>query len=225
LRRYPYACASVSLPPHLSADSRVGQGWINKLSWLSDAAFTLSAFSGLSSLLICKEKWLIPSHVANPSLIAMFPSHHGLLHIHTLPAPHSLLPPSDKFSTLRGLSTSATSGGGSGENNLTFKCTRKRLIFETLHLDIEGGVGERRTALSAVAIPANTSEGHDLSVHSDHQISKAALAAVEVTMEDVKLEKASLKTDSRVIEATEVPDTKPKKKVAFRSDRPDLYDF
>jgi hypothetical protein len=29
-----------------------------------------------------------------------------------------------------------TSYGGSGENNIGFKCTRKRLIFETLHLDV-----------------------------------------------------------------------------------------
>jgi elongator complex protein 4 len=142
----------------------------------------------------------------------MFPSHHGLLHIHTLPAPHSLLPPSDKFSTLRGLSASAASAGGSGENNLTFKCTRKRLIFETLHLDIEGGVGERRTTPSTIALPANTSsEGHD------GQTAKA-VAAVEVTLEDVKPEKGSVKE----------PEWKPKKerkKVAFQSDRPDLYDF
>ena len=28
---------------------------------------------------------------------------------------------------------------------MAFKCTRKRLVFETHHLDAEGGVGERRT--------------------------------------------------------------------------------
>lgn len=209
LRRYPRACASVSLPPRLSTDSWAGPGWINKLSWLSDAAFTLSAFS------------------ANPSLIAMFPSHHGLLHIHSLPAPHSLLPPSDKFSTLRGLSASAAFAGGSGENNLTFKCTRKRLIFETLHLDIEGGIGERRTVPSTVALPANTSsERHDWSVHSDQ--AKTALAAVDVVLEDVKPENASCQTGHGAVEAAEVLKSKPKKerkKVAFRSDRPDLYDF
>ena len=152
----------------------------------------------------------------------MFPSHHGLLHIHTLPAPHSLLPPSDKFSTLRGLSASAASAGG-GENNLTFKCTRKRLIFETLHLDIEGGVGERRTAPSAVAMPASTSnEGHDWLVGSDHQT--AAFAAMEVALEDVKSGKASLKTEGVEVVLESKP-KKERKKVAFRSDRPDLYDF
>ena len=68
----------------------------------------------------------------------MFPSHHGLVHIHTVPSPHTLSAPSDRFSCLRGLSSS-------GENNLGFKSTRKRIIFERLHLDIEGGIGERRT--------------------------------------------------------------------------------
>jgi hypothetical protein len=38
---------------------------------------------------------------------------------------------------------SGSSGGR--ENNIAFKCTRKRLVFETHHLDAEGGVGERRT--------------------------------------------------------------------------------
>lgn len=152
----------------------------------------------------------------------MFPSHHGLLHIHTLPAPHSLLPPSDKFSTLRGLSASAASAGGSGENNLTFKCTRKRLIFETLHLDIEGGVGERRTGPSAVAMTGNTS---NWSGHSDHQVAKADFAAVEVALEDVKPEGA---TGHGGVEETKVVESKAKKerkKVAFRSDRGDVYDF
>jgi hypothetical protein len=43
-------------------------------------------------------------------------------------------------------SVSGSSGGR--ENNIAFKCTRKRLVFETHHLDVEGGVGERRTVAS-----------------------------------------------------------------------------
>jgi len=165
-----------------------------------------------SCVVLCGN--MIDATLANPSLVAMFPSHHGLLHIHTLPAPHSLLSPSDKFSTLRGLSASAAATGGSGENNLTFKCTRRRLIFETLHLDIEGGVGERRTAPSTAALPSGI--GSQGSVHSDQQTAKAALAAVEVGIEDVQLE-ATGKLESK--------GKKERKKVAFRSDRPELYDF
>jgi elongator complex protein 4 len=91
-----------------------------------------------------------------------------------------------------------------------------------LHLDIEGGVGERRTTPSTNALLASTSlEGDDKTDHSDHHGTRAALAVVEVALEEVKPEKDSL-------EVSEVVERKPKKerkKVAFRSDRPDLYDF
>jgi len=156
---------------------------------------------------------------ANPSLTAAFPSHHGILHIHTLPAPHTILSPSDKFSTLRGLSSSAVSMGGSGENNLAFKCMRKRLIFETLHLDVEGGVGERRTtpATNAIAMDAGVmSHDHDHD-HEPQQRPKADAAAIQV-----EIKGNNNITDSGSEEAKV---KKPKKKVAFHSDRPDLYDF
>ncbi|KAN0128381.1 PAXNEB domain containing protein [Lactarius tabidus] len=122
LRQYPHACASVCLPPYLSGDGWGGRGWLNKLSWLFDASITLAGFS-------------------DPSLSLTFPSHHGSVRVHGLPAPLSLTSASDRSSTLRGIST--VSGGG--ENNLAFKCTRKRFVIETHHLDVEGGVGERRT--------------------------------------------------------------------------------
>jgi len=92
-------------------------------------------------------------------LSSLFPAHHGLLQIHSLPSPHTLVPASDRFSVLRGLSsTSAASGGG--ENNLAFKSMRKRLVLETLHLDVEGGVGERRTtpATAATALDEGVSQ-------------------------------------------------------------------
>ncbi|KAJ7706472.1 Elongator complex protein 4 [Mycena rosella] len=125
LRARGHACASSSLAAELSADSA---GWYQKLGWVSDGAITMAAFT------------------ANPALASAFPSHHGLVRIHTLPAPQSLVAASDRFSTLRG------AVAGSGENNLGFKCTRKRLVFETLHLDIDGGVGERRTSTPAAVI-------------------------------------------------------------------------
>ncbi|KZT44587.1 hypothetical protein SISSUDRAFT_971978, partial [Sistotremastrum suecicum HHB10207 ss-3] len=124
LRQYSFACAMISLPAHLSRDS-VEEGWIRKLAWLSDSCVSFAAFSG------------------DPSLEDLFPRHHGLFHIHRLPTPHSLVPPSDRFSQLRGIANSANGGGG--ENNLAFKSTRKRLVIETLHLDVDGGISERRT--------------------------------------------------------------------------------
>ena len=42
LRRFGNACASLSMPSHLCT----GDGWVQKLGWLSDACVTLAAFSG-----------------------------------------------------------------------------------------------------------------------------------------------------------------------------------
>ena len=56
---------------------------------------------------------------------------------------------------------STISSGGVGENNLAFKCTRKRFIIETFHLDVDGGVGglTRTTAPLSEEAPAY-SESH-----------------------------------------------------------------
>jgi elongator complex protein 4 len=138
LRTHTHGCASAGLAPHMSAAGWGGAGWVDKLGWAADGALTVAAFSGAFSRAYMARLQLM-NCVANPALASMFPGHHGLLQTHRLPAPHTLGAPSDRFSTLRGL-------GGSGENNLAFRCTRKRLVFETLHLDVEGGTGERRTA-------------------------------------------------------------------------------
>ncbi|KAJ7102205.1 PAXNEB-domain-containing protein [Mycena belliarum] len=185
LQRHSYACVSSSLAPARSADSA---GWYQKLGWVSDAAITMAAFT------------------ANPALASAFPAHHGLVQIHTLPAPQSLVPASDRFSTLRG----AVAGGG--ENNLGFKCTRKRLVFETLHLDIDGGVGERRTSAPAAVLS---------------RASMGALVEVEVegTVGGIK---EAAKVSGGVAEVS--PESRrPKKaggkRVGFHSDRPEVYDF
>ncbi len=86
-------------------------------------------------------RWLADGLAGNPALSGLFPGHHGLVQTLRLPAPHTVLAPSDKFSQLRGMYA--------GENNLAFRCTRKRLLFETLHLDVEGGTAERRTPAPA----------------------------------------------------------------------------
>lgn len=141
LRKHRHACASISLAPYISTESWGGVGWTQKLGWVSDAALTLSAFSGKFKGNL-NEEILTTGITGDLGLSNMFPSHHGLVHIHTVPSPHTLSAPSDRFSCLRGLSSS-------GENNLGFKSTRKRVIFERLHLDIEGGIGERRTTEEA----------------------------------------------------------------------------
>ena len=158
--------------------------------------------------------------LANPSLIALFPTHHGFVHIHSLPSPSTLIPPSDKFSTLRGLTSS-------GENNLAFKCMRKRLIFETLHLDVEGGVGERRTT------PATSAIVMEEATH-DHTHDHGGSATIQVQVEEVEKKVAlvaiaedalQVKSDVTTTTSSFVKKPKQRKKVAFTSDRPDLYDF
>ncbi|KZT05926.1 PAXNEB-domain-containing protein [Laetiporus sulphureus 93-53] len=206
LRRHPFACASVSLPPPLCTETWGGAGWVQKLGWLTDASITLAAFT------------------ASPSLTAMFSAHHGFVHIHSLPAPHTLVPPSDRFSTLRGLSSS-------GENNLAFKCMRKRLIFETLHLDLEGGVGERRTtpAPNAMAFDEVVTNAHPQVGQTANALEASAggNATVQVEVEQMEVAASSMSVaDDRGEEKVgTVKKVKTKKKVAFMSDRPDLYDF
>ncbi|KAG1885702.1 PAXNEB-domain-containing protein [Suillus subluteus] len=211
LHRYPNACASLSLTPHMCTDMWGGPGWVQKVGWLTDAAISMSAFG------------------ANPSLSSLFPSHHGIVQIHTLPAPHTILPASDKYSTLRGLSSAAGTMGGSGENNLAFKCMRKRLIFETLHLDLEGGVTERRTTPASNAMSLDAGMVHETMPATvlATEGRKGSLATVEVEFERSKdvgstRAMADITTDDSLVPAKP---KKPKKKVAFRSERPDLYDF
>ncbi|KAJ6574826.1 Elongator complex protein 4 [Mycena capillaripes] len=188
LRRHPHACASVSLAAEWSADPA---GWHQKLGWVADAAITMDAFT------------------ANPALAAAFPGHHGLLRIHTLPAPTALVPASDRFSTLRG-----TGGAGGGENNLGFKCTRKRLVFETVHLDVEGGVGERRTS----APP-----GAGATVTAPPTSAPRRLGAATATLE-VEVEGAAVAVNVDV-EPPPTTGKKSRKRVGFQSDRPEVYDF
>lgn len=190
LRRCPHACASVCLPPYMSADSWGGPGWLNKLSWLFDASVTLTGFS-------------------DQSLSLSFPSYHGSVQIHALPAPHGLVSASDKSSTLRGMSSVSGSSGGR-ENNIAFKCTRKRLVFETHHLDVEGGVGERRTTA-----PVGRKEGEKAA-----STSRGGGAALEVELE-VEPNIEATAAAERILTGSLTK----KKRVTFRGEQRDLYDF
>lgn len=137
-----------------------------------------------------------------------------MLSIHKLPAPHTLSPASDKLSTLRGLSAAA----GSGENNLAFKCSRRRLVFETLHLDVEGGVKERRTApaKNLIAQDAGLEQQSQQLHHSEDGVFHSHLKVMATTA--IEISSPSAKSQA-------TPLKKVKKKVAFHSERPDLYDF
>lgn len=139
------------------------------------------------------------------------------MRLHSLPAPHTLLAPSDRFSTLRGLA-----GGAGGENNLAFKCMRRRFVLETMHLDVEGGVGERRTA------PASATDARHDPSHTHSDSSGPRLAKVEVAVEGgaEKTSAIEVQVQVKAEESTAAePKKRKKKSVAFRADRPDVYDF
>ena len=59
---------------------------------------------------------------------------------------------------------------------------RKRLVFETLHLDLEGGVGERRTTPATNSIETIVPVKHD-HVHAHTHTSPATAAAGSATVE------------------------------------------
>ncbi|KDN45922.1 hypothetical protein K437DRAFT_256441 [Tilletiaria anomala UBC 951] len=122
---------------------------LHRLIHLSDAAISLSSFA------------------ASPLLTTSFPDYTGSLKVVKTPAIGTLHDLSVRASILRGMSSLGVGqvsvacgrsdakvgaepaivagGAGGGENNLAFKLKRKRIVIETLHLDIEGGVSERRT--------------------------------------------------------------------------------
>lgn len=169
------------------------------------------------------------SDLADPAASAIFPSHHGLLKILKLPAFQTLVPASDRFSTLRGLaassSSNASASSGVGENNLAFKVKRKRFIIETFHLDLEGGVGERRTT------PAPSAKAEGGGHHHKAEGEEKAQAYVEVqiaskltlhdTYENGKLQEpelASAQEKKGILK-------KPRKRVGFQVNKPDVLDF
>lgn len=154
---------------------------------------------------------------ADPSLSLTFPSHHGLVHVHRLPAPLSLRSASDRSSTLRGIST--VSGGG--ENNLAFKCTRKRVVIETHHLDVEGGVGERRTTTMGKTVGVGGDEiGREKAISKSerNELSVGAGAAGRAAME-VELEEEGRRDMEAAAAGAPEERQRRGKKVTFWGDR------
>lgn len=84
-------------------------------------------------------------------------------------------------------------------------------MIETLHLDVEGGVTERRTTPNAApAIPTVN-------------VAQSAAPTVEVQIEERM--RASQPSRPLDVEIEVKKSVKARKKVAFQSDRPELYDF
>ena len=71
---------------------------------------------------------------------------------------------------------------------MAFKCTRKRLVFETHHLDVEGGVGERRTGPGEAEKGASNSNwrgsaGLEVEIEEGGLAMEAAAAAERIRTE------------------------------------------
>lgn len=94
--------------------------WLASLPGLADCTLALEGFG------------------TDPGLLQAYHPLHGFVRPVRLPAVGALLAPSYRKSELLGLQA--------GENNLGFRLKRKRFVVETVHLGIEGGSSERRTA-------------------------------------------------------------------------------
>lgn len=102
------------------------------------------------------------------------------------------------------------------------------MVVERLSLDVEGGVGERRTRRSETAgvgevlIENRTGKGGHEHEHG-HGAKEKGVAKVEVRVDEGAGVVASAEISTTTMEKPKPK--KERKKVAFRSDKPDLYDF
>ncbi|KAJ9091585.1 hypothetical protein QFC19_009041 [Naganishia cerealis] len=196
--------------------------WLKSLGWASDACIEFQGFA------------------SDPSLNVSFPHSHGLVHVHALPTMHTLLPPAQKHSSLLGLGA-----GSTGQNNLAFKLKRKRLIIETLHLGVEGGVGERRTEPTRTGGPVDVRkmkrDGNDHGHVHEHGHSHAhhhhapaegvdkpaeGTSSVRFAAMDIAVEAEPSVRSTDSLDRAGPPQNRERKKVSFiRHDKPELYEF
>lgn len=228
--------------------------WLKSVASVSDACVELQGFAckrHSRPLFNSRMRLCLPTsqNAADPGLVHSFPHSHGLVHVRSFPTLQTVLAPSYKHSTLLGLGA-----GSTGQNNLSFRLKRKRFVVETLHLGVEGGVGERRTeppaTMKSLTAGGGGTGGHVHGSGCSHgggdiegvvggvdKVSPDAMAAKP----DEALEKPrarfaamdiSLETEGAVSSTRSPNDEaspKPKKerrKVAFmQHDKPELYDF
>lgn len=97
-----------------------------------------------------------------------------------------------------------------------------------MHLDFEGGVTERRTTPLSINLDVGL-----VHTHITDKGNTSGLASVAVELEEAANIKSHLleghassqNTESGATVTIPQKSTKAKKKVAFHSDKPDLYDF
>ncbi|CUA70817.1 elongator complex protein 4 [Rhizoctonia solani] len=194
------AAAFITLSSMVAGDNWGGNGWAGKLSHVTDGCISLAGFGG------------------DPLSSMSFPNHHGLVKVSSTPSHGTLRAPSISRSVLRGMINSGPHGGG--ENNLAFRCTRRKLVIETMHLGAEGGIGARQTSaptgtevLDSSAAPGPSSESKP--------------ARVAIAFDDGETKKGVGEATAGTNESTGVkkPAKTKQKRVLFQPDRPEIYDF
>ena len=91
---------------------------------------------------------------------------------------------------------------------------RKRLVVETLHLDVEGGVGERRTTpFASTAVDSTPHIAHE-EIEDEPQLAKVVIETLPERLLQTALPAAD-----------KITPKKARKKVAFKTAESDLYDF
>lgn len=236
--------AMVTFPP--TVVRTLGEEGIKRLSWAVDASLELKGFAGelLSTTIsgggvrLFFPLLTVPD---DPTLQPIFHPLHGLITLHSFPHTQ-LLPPTIKHSSLLGLSA----GGGGSENNLGFRARRKRWGVETVHLGVEGGVGERRTepapevARMVKAAPPAQSEGVERVAVPPTPQEVPTADDVAVSAPPAKKEKKArvrFGGDEVMVDSSSGPRPGHDEhghgdrghshtpRVAVRHDRPDLYEF
>lgn len=168
----------------------------------------------------------------DPTASLSFPTHHGLVRVSSSPSPGTLRAPSISRSILRGMTSSGIppisilriqtnpiliGPHGGGENNLAFRCTRRRLVIETMHLGAEGGVGARQTSA-----PADINvQPEPIPAKHTHPVAPAESARVSIALDGVT-SAPQLSQESSKVEKSAKPKAR---RVVFQSDKPEIYDF
>ena len=124
-----------------------------------------------------------------------------------------------------------------GDNNLAFKLRRRKLVVETLHLDVEGGVGERRTTPSKSTSTVQETSDRVRQANVDHERDMHGHGEEHDHSHDhdhdhdsqtVKIEAPRVRFGGDSTPSTTGTPKKTHKgprRVAFQSDKPELYDF
>ena len=184
--------------------------YTTSLSHFVDASLTLRGFAD------------------DPTLSDTYDRSHGLLELHTFPSTHAVIPPTLKHSALLGLAPGEGAGGGAGENNLGFRLKRRKFVIETVHLGVEGGVGERQTGPVAeqLSLTAPRPEKAVESMSADVVVPDTVASAKPRRPARVRFrEQVGIDEPEASAGGGAAVLSSEKPRVRFQHEQPELYDF